>query len=291
LIPSGIFVAQWLNSDAHTAPFARGLAAFLVLIGLCGTALSCLRGMTKSTSPQTGLAFAMLAGFSLLTTCMTPVTPSRTAARRVQCKNNLKQIGLALHNFADDKKGLPEPVAGDPPRSWRVDLLPYLDQAPLRASYRDDAPWDSEANLEVGRKGHMYVCPTMANPFDERKRTVTCYTAVTGEKAAFSPENRARFPALPDGNATTILVIEAGGRAITWTDPRDVDLETSPIRINAARSTPTESPGIGSSPHTGGCHVVLADGAVRFISENIDSAVLKKLLTADGGESMANEEF
>ena len=172
-----------------------------------------------------------------------------------------------------------------------MELLPYFDAAALRAAYRDDATWDSDQNLEPGRQGHLYVCPSMADPYDGKKRTLTCYTVVTGEKSAFSPENRVRFPNLPDGNSNTILVIEAGGQGIAWTDPRDSDLSTRPIRINAKGATPNDSPGIGSSPHIGGCHVTLADGSVRFISENIDPSVLKKLLTADGGESMANEEF
>ncbi|QDT53447.1 hypothetical protein Pan44_14640 [Caulifigura coniformis] len=292
LIPIAVVIGRYLEFDAHTAPFAYGLAGFLLLIGVSGTIVSSLRWLRKSTSPQTGLAFGMLAGLAFLTNCMIPVTPARTAARRTQCKNNLKQIGLALHNFADEHDGLPEPiVATDPPRSWRVEVLPYLDEHALRKSYRDDATWDSDANLEPGRHGRIYMCPSMADPYDSRKRTLTCYTAVTGENSAFSPENRVRFPNLPDGDSNTILVIEAGGRGITWTDPRDSDLTTQPIRINAAGATPTESPAIGSSPHTGGCHVTLADGSVRFISENINSELLKKLLTADGGESIENEEF
>jgi len=292
LIPTAIAIAQWLDTDPHVAPFARGLAAFVALVGLTGAGVSCLRWANNATAPQTGLAFAMLAGFAMLTTCMTPMTPARMAARRSQCKNHLKQIGLALHKFADDHGGLPEPVLGpEPPRSWRVEALPYLNASALRETYRDEASWDSVRNLEPGRNGNMYICPSMAHPYDDKKRTLTCYTAVTGEHSAFSPENRGRFPNLPDGNSTTILVIEAAGRGITWTDPRDSDLSTSPIKINAAGGTPTDSPGIGSSPHTGGCHVTLADGSVRFISENINPAILKKLLTADGGESMANQEF
>ncbi|OAI53068.1 hypothetical protein AYO47_05515 [Planctomyces sp. SCGC AG-212-M04] len=291
LVPLSILLGNWLEVDAHIASFARGLTAFIAVVGVSGGILSYYRWVTKSTRPHAGIAFAMLAGFTMLTASMLPVTPARQAARRTRCKNNLKQIGLALWSFSEDKGGLPEPVTGEPPRSWRVDLLPYLDLAALRASYHDEATWDSERNLEPGRNGQTYVCPSMANPFDAMKRTLTCYAAVTGPNAAFSPENRVRFPKLPDGASTTVLAIEAGGRGITWTDPRDVDLETSPIKINARGSTATESPGIGSSPHIGGCHLVMADGAVRFISENIAPEVLQKLLTADGGESVTLDDF
>lgn len=234
----------------------------------------------------------MLAGFSLLTTMMIPVTPARVAARRTQCKNYLKQIGLALHHFADEFGELPSPVVGsDPPRSRRIEILPFLDQAPLRASYRDDATWDSAANLETGRKGQMYICPSMAEPYDDQRRTLTCYAAVTGSNSVFAPDNRAQFPEVSDGSSTTIAVIEAAGRHIPWTDPRDVDLSSSPLRINMPGDQPRESPGVGSSPHIGGCHVVMADGAVRFITQNISPDLLKKLLTADGGDPVGDEDF
>ncbi len=293
LIPAGLFMGSQLKSDAHVAPFAYGLAGFVSILGLFGAGLSYTRWLQGSDEPQTALAFTMLAATSLLTLLMLPATPSaRVASLRTQCKNNLKQIGLALHNFTDEFGALPSPVVGnDPPRSWRVEILPFLDQAPLRASYRDNATWDSAANLEPGRKGQMYVCPSMAEPYDDQQRTLTCYAAVTGPNSVFAPDNRPRFPDVPDGSSTTIAIIEAAGRHIAWTDPRDVDLATSPIGLNLPGTAPKQSPAIGSSPHTGGCHVTMVDGSVRFISQNIDPEVLKKLLTADGGESMANDEF
>lgn len=292
LIPAGILIGSKLGMDAHVAPFAYGLAGFISIVGLTGTALTLLRWSRGEPEPRTGLAIAMLVGFSLLTTMMMPVTPARVAARRVQCKNNLKNIGLALHNFSEQHNGLPNPaIETDPPRSWRVDVLPYLDQHALRASYHDDSTWESQVNLEPGRHGQIYVCPSMANPFDDQKRTLTCYAAVTGPASVFSPENRSVFPRVPDGSSTTIMVIEACGRRIAWTDPRDVDVSDSPIKINSVGKQPGESPAIGSSPHIGGCHVLMANGSVRFITENIDESLLKKLLTASGGDAVGDEDF
>src|ERR1700743_3589678 len=68
----------------------------------------------------------------LIALLLPAVQQAREAARRSQCKNNLKQIGLALHNYADASKTFPiGQQAANSKANWRVGLFPYLDQAPL----------------------------------------------------------------------------------------------------------------------------------------------------------------
>ena len=82
-----------------------------------------------------------------------PISQARAAAQRQQQQNNLKQIMLALHNYHDTYTHFPPAVVIDPQskvaRSWRVELLPFLDQSLLYQQYKKDEPWDSEANKKV----------------------------------------------------------------------------------------------------------------------------------------------
>ena len=100
---------------------------------------------------------------------MTPVMEqsvkqAREAAQRSTCKNNLKQIGLALHNYHDRYQSFPPAFVADengkPMHSWRVLLLPYLDQADLYARYNFNEPWNGPNNLKLGDEiPEVYGCP------------------------------------------------------------------------------------------------------------------------------------
>src|SRR5258708_3140815 len=118
---------------------------------------------------------------------------SRTASRRSQCKNNLKQIGLALHNYHDEFKCFPPAFVADangrPMHSWRVLLLPYLDQAPLYANYQFDEPWDGPNNSKLADKIlAVFNCPSEDHARDKSKATMASYVAVVGPETAW-PES------------------------------------------------------------------------------------------------------
>jgi len=78
------------------------------------------------------------------------VESAREAARRAQCTNNLKQIALAMHEYHDMNNTFPAPAIADkqgkPLLSWRVAILPYLDQKPLYSKFKLDEPWDGPNN-------------------------------------------------------------------------------------------------------------------------------------------------
>ena len=91
-----------------------------------------------------------LCGVGVLIALLLPaVQQAREAARRTQSKNNLKQIGLAAHNFHDTHRHFPplELEPGDVQQSWLTDLLPYADHAPLYNQVNRQAPWDDASNL------------------------------------------------------------------------------------------------------------------------------------------------
>jgi len=122
----------------------------------------------------------------LIALLLPAVQQAREAARRTQCKNNLKQIGIALHNYHDTHTTLPFGwmVGGDFNASvWGVQILPFLDQAPMWNQWNSSVPaWnnadtmfgkltaaDVQQNLDViANKLPVYVCPsTSAKEVDD----------------------------------------------------------------------------------------------------------------------------
>jgi prepilin-type processing-associated H-X9-DG protein len=212
---------------------------------------------------------------------------------RTQCRNNLKQIGLALHNYYDRDGQFPALVTagGQPPRSWRVDLLPFLDQAPLRRQYVDTAAWDAEPNAPVTQYARDYLplfCPSMPNKADAQGRRYAAYFGVRGPDTFFPSGQGLTFAEITDGSSNTIAIVETCGTPIVWTEPRDLDLAIHEIGINGPGDHPGQSRSVLSSYHRHGGNVLFADGSVRFLSEDIDPDVLKALLTASGGDSLGN---
>ncbi len=110
---------------------------------------------------------------------------AREPARIAQCRNNLKMIGLALHNYHDVYGSFPPPytvdASGRKLHSWRTLILPYLDQGPLYKKIDLSKPWDDPAN-ETARRTvvPVYHCPSLAGDGDR-----TTYMAVVGSDGVF----------------------------------------------------------------------------------------------------------
>ena len=167
------------------------------------------------------IAFAI--GVSLF--CVTMAQPatvaqSRESARRTQCKNQLKQIGVAFHNFEERHEQLPPVVREEPPVSWRVSILPYLDQAPLYAQYDLGSVWDRPPNEALAsQQMRGYVCLSSSRPQDEQGRWFTAYSMPTGPQTVGSHLKGMRIRDITDGTSNTLLVVEACGSQIVWTKP------------------------------------------------------------------------
>lgn len=228
-----------------------------------------------------------IAGLVLAAAFLPPLEMSRGEARLAQCRINLKRIGLALHNYAGDAGKFPDSATSDdaPPASWRVVLRAWFDASPVPTDYHFDQPWDSEENLPVAKQHYLPMqCPAADPPADALGRRYAGYAAVIGPDTLF-PEGRGRKPAeVPRGLSQTIAVVEACGKQIVWTEPRDIELADETLGVNLPGPAPGSLTGLVTSRHGKGAHVLLADGSVKLLSNKTSPEVLQEMLKATEDE-------
>ena len=225
----------------------------------------------------------------LLASLLVPaIRQARAAARRSQSQNNLKYLALALHNYHAANKSFPPRVVVENgvERSWRVELLPYLDQADLYAEYRKDQPWDSEANQKVLAK----MPEVFRNPADDRGEPYTSYFAVTAANpgsgmnrgpTAWSPDpgEAVGLRELRDGTTTTVLVVEAR-KPVPWTKPEDLSYDAALPAMEPDWRVPLNLGGF----RPGEFLAAFGDGSVYPFVERTNGGLLRSLFTRQGGE-------
>jgi prepilin-type N-terminal cleavage/methylation domain-containing protein len=198
----------------------------------------------------------------------------REAANRMRCTNNLKQIGLALHNYHDANGHFP-PAAicdkdGKPLLSWRVAILPYLEQNNLYKQFKLDEPWDSDHNKQFSSLlVKVYELPGA----EGEPGGTTHYRVLVGGGALFERSKGTRITQIRDGTANTLMVVEAKD-GVPWAKPDELVY------------TPPKLPPVGYFKN--GFHCLLADGSVRWCPPTIDAATLHALITRAGGEPIAD---
>lgn len=218
------------------------------------------------------------------------IGPSREAANRSQCKSNLKQIGIALHNYHEVYGHLPKSAVGKPAVSWRVHALPFFDHYEIYEAYEQAEAWDSDSNGPfTNQQIYQLTCPSSEAAQDRLGRYFTHYARVESAGTIGNKDWSGKFSDMTDGTSNTLAVVEAAGLNIVWTEPRDSVVSDDNLGINLTGPTPKESSALISAWHRGGGNVLLADGSVRYLRHNIDPSVLKALTTVDGGESVPEQ--
>lgn len=206
-----------------------------------------------------------------------PIGQVREGFRRAQCTNNLKQIALAMHNYHSAHNSFPPAFTtnkeGKPLLSWRVLVLPYLDQQQaLYAQFHQDEPWDGEHNKAlISKMPQVFACPSGSRVLAGEGKT--CYLTPRGPHTVFPGAEGIKLQQITDGISTTIFVVDAGDpKAVVWTQPVDWDI------------APNLDPKDLFGHHPQGMSVGLADGSVRFLKATIAPDILRDLLTRNGGE-------
>jgi len=209
---------------------------------------------------------------ALLAVLTPPIERARTAAKRTQSMNNMKQLGLAMHNFYDKNKRFPAigsfDATGKPLLSWRVHILPYVDQQKLYDQFRRDEPWDSEHNRKLIAK----MPETFRSPASDhkQKRGLATYRLIVGEHTVFPGREGIEMKQIIDGTSNTIMAVEVDDdHAVVWTKPEG-------LPFNA------ENPADGfGGQFEGGFHCVICDGSGHFITLPNEPERLRRLLMRD----------
>jgi len=222
-------------------------------------------------------------GLVILALVLSLAGSTREAAWRAQCQDNLKQIGLALHDYHDAFGCFP-PAAitdkqGRPMLSWRVAILPYLGSGHRYSKFHLDEPWDSPHNLALlNDRPDVYACPS----HPDSKPGMTGYQVVVGADTAFPSDFKpVKIVDVADGTSNTLAVGETR-RTIPWTKPEDVP--------EAVAGSP-QGPGSLLGCHDDGSNALFLDGAVRFVKATIAPVTLRALLTKRGAEVISSDSY
>lgn len=203
------------------------------------------------------------------------VQQPRGHARRGYCRNSLKQIGLALHNYHNAYGSLPPAYTvdedGNRLHSWRTLILPFLDQAPLYEQMDLTKPWDDPVNAVALETSIItYLCPGSDIPQNH-----TTYVGMVGEERAFAPTEGRTFQEFRDGTSNTVIVAETlKGAAIHWMSPYDDQFDVlNSLNLDA------------ETYHKAGIHILFADGRAWFLSAKMDKKTRNAISTIAGNDN------
>ena len=228
-----------------------------------------------SKSEGNQLTYAATMGV-LVALLLPAIQAAREAARRNMSINNMKQLMLSLLNYESAKKTFPAytnfDADGKPLLSWRVHILPYMEQAPLYKQFHLDEPWDSDHNKKlIAKMPELFLDPSSRfTPVDG----MTHYLGVKGDGYLFDGSGSGMsMRKITDGTSNSIALVQVDDEAaVPWTKPDDW--------------TPSETDLMKpfDGPHPGGFLAAFCDGHVQFISNAIEPSVLRALLTTAGEE-------
>jgi hypothetical protein len=258
------------------------------------------------TGIVTGILSLVLLVPALLIALLLPAVSSvRTAAARAESQNNLKQLALGCIMYEADHKRFPPAVVysrdGQPLYSWRVLILPYVEQNDLFQQFKLDEPWDSAHNIQfVKRMPRLFHHPS-GPPADQglthyqvfrssgmddgrgraifRGDRINAHPLSLGPPGLLTGSDSLNISRVSDGLSNTILVAEAAD-PVPWTSPQDMDFRRD-----------------GPLPRLpdvfgGRCNVVFGDGVVRGIDpRRIPDDVLRGMITANGGEVVRDGDW
>lgn len=257
--------------------------------------------------------------FCILVSLLLPaVQQAREAARRTVCKNRLAQISLAILNYEDAHRVFPPGCVNETGpiltqesglhTSWMVQILPMMDEPAAALLHQSEMSVyaDEHKQLRSYRLEH-YLCPSDYYNTPSPPVATSNYSGITGgadvpidedNDGVFYLNSSVASIHIMDGSSNQLAVAEyaaqdqPSGTDLGWMSGTSATLRNGGVAINVFKNDemsaqtivdPLESTGGLSSLHSGGAQTALADGSVRFISENIDRVILRRLCSIDDG--------
>lgn len=215
----------------------------------------------------------------------------RIGPRPMRCENRLKQIGLALHNYADTYGSFPPPYVADangqPMHSWRVLILPFMEERDLYERYDFSEPWNGPNNSKLcWEMPNVYRCSDLPRGATWE----TAFLAITGVESIWPEGGGVTSAQITDGSKNTLVVVEHQSSSVNWLEPRDIRLLDLPVA-----TLPQQGHGIISRHRSGaaaqpGTWGLFADGSVRFLPRTLTWGSLRDMATIAGGEHIALPE-
>ena len=209
------------------------------------------------------------------------VQAAREAARRNQSMNNMKQLILGLLNYESTYRDFPAQAIcdpnGKPLLSWRVAILPYVEEQALYNEFHLDEPWDSPHNIKLlPRMPEMMLDPSTRNL--EAADGKTHYLGVAGQGALFSGQPKGTsIRKITDGMSKTIAIVQVNDdHAVAWTKPEDYNTQVH-------QADPVG--GIGSL-HPNVFLAAFADGHVEGVLSEAPAEAINAAFTISGGEAI-----
>jgi hypothetical protein len=180
-------------------------------------------------------------------------TRIRGLGDRTQSLNNLRQMALAFHNYMAAYGHFPPAAicdaAGKPLLSWRVAILPFVEQDHLYKQFKLDEPWDSEHNKKLlDKMPKIYALPGVRI----KGSGLTAYQLFVGKDALFDGGKKPRIADIPDGTSNTVLIAEAA-EPVPWTRPVDIPFDNKDPRSRVG------------GWYGDAVNIALCDGSVRMI--------------------------
>ncbi|MCE9564954.1 MAG: DUF1559 domain-containing protein [Planctomycetes bacterium] len=240
-------------------------------------------GKSKSGAAKAGLVTGILGTtvvpIVLIALLLPAVQKVREAAARMTDQNNMRQMSLAMLNFHDTYRGVAAPYAYgnrgiNTDMSFRVTLLPFMEQQSLALQFDTTVPWDSPKN----RSASSTIVKTFTTPIDvDPSSGETHYRVFYGGGAMFQEDGRlVSFNSVTDGTSNTIMLIHSTER-VPWASPQEIKYSPTgslpPLTIAGARGT----------------NVGFGDGMVRFIKQDSLDQNIRAAITATGGERLPPE--
>ena len=214
------------------------------------------------------------------------------SSRLLQCCNNEKQIMLALHTYYDAHHrshsfppAYSTDVNGKPLHSWRVLILPFLEQGELYEQIRLDEPWDSEYNRQFHNKMPSCYWCNSASSHRAGKAGMTCYMRVVGTGTTTDGPGTIEIKLNEiKGRLSEIVALVEVYPTVNWMAPVDISPEQLAAGIDRKKKL-----GIGSY-HYGKINVAMLDGSATTMTENEVPSLVEKVIIPNDIEILFEEK-